>query len=60
MLHLGDQPLVQLAGEQRDAVAPRMVAKPMAGESHLPAAAALQHPVIEVVPLFSGIRSGSL
>lgn len=51
---------MQLAGEQWDAVGARMVAKPMADEAHLSAAAALQHPVIKLLPLFNGILKGSV
>jgi hypothetical protein len=36
---MGEQTLVQLAGEQRDAVSPRVVPEPAAGEASLAAAA---------------------
>lgn len=51
VLAVGDQALVQLAGERGDAVHPRMVAKPMAGHADLAAAADHQHVLIEKGPL---------
>ena len=48
---MDDQPLVQLAGEQWDAVHPGVVAEPMAGHADLAAAALLQGALIEVGPL---------
>jgi hypothetical protein len=60
MLPLGDQPLVQLAGEQRDAVRPGVVAKEVASEANLAAAAALQDFLIEVRPLLYWLLTGSL
>jgi hypothetical protein len=39
---MDDQPLMQLAGEHRDAVHPRVMAKPMAGHADLAAAGLLQ------------------
>ena len=52
---LGDQPLVELAGEQGDAVGARMMAKPMAGEADLSTAAGTQHALVEVRPVLNGL-----
>jgi hypothetical protein len=54
VLPLGDQPWVQLAGEQRDAVRFRVVTKEVAGEADLAAAAGHQHLLVEVRPLLYG------
>jgi hypothetical protein len=51
---------VQLAGEQRDAVGPRVVAKPMAGDAHLAATAGLQYSGVEVRPLLYRVLTGRL
>jgi hypothetical protein len=51
---MGDQPLVELAGEERDAVGPRVMTKPVAGEANLAAAGGKQHLLIEVGPLLNG------
>ena len=51
VLAMGDQPLVQLAGEQRDAVHSGVVAEEVAGEADLAAAAGAQQSLIEVRPL---------
>jgi len=48
---MGQQALMQLAGEHRDAVHPGVVAEPMTGEADLAAAAAHQHLVTEIGPL---------
>ena len=48
---MGQQTLMQLAGEQGDAVHPGVMAKPVAGEADLAAAAGQQHLLIEVGPL---------
>jgi hypothetical protein len=48
---MGQQTLVQLAGEHRDAVHPSVVPKEVAGHADLAAAAPYQHLVIEVGPL---------
>ena len=48
---MGDQPLVQLAGEHRDAVHPGVVPKPVAGHADLAAAGLLHGALIEVRPL---------
>ena len=51
VLPMGQQTLVQLAGEQGDAIHPGVVAEEGAGEADLVAAAGLQHHLIEVGPL---------
>jgi len=56
---MDDQPLVQLAGEQRDAVHPGVVPKPVAGHADLATAGLEQHYLIEVGPLLDrGIEPG--
>jgi len=47
VLAMGDQPLVQVAGEQRDAVGARVVPEEMAGHADLAAAAGAEHVLIE-------------
>jgi hypothetical protein len=51
MLAMGDEALVQLAGEHRDAVHPGVVVEPMAGHADLAAAGLEQGALIEVGPL---------
>jgi hypothetical protein len=59
MLAMGDQPLVQLAGEHLDAVHPGVVPKPMAGHADLATAGFQQHNLIKVGPrLDRGIKPG--
>jgi hypothetical protein len=48
---MGQQALVQLAGEHRDAVHPGVMAEEVAGHADLAAAAGHQHLLIKVVPL---------
>jgi hypothetical protein len=48
---MGQQALVQLAGEQGNAVHPGVVAEEVAGEANLAAAACHQHLLIEIGPL---------
>jgi len=47
VLTMGNQPLVQVAGEQRDAVSPRVLAKEMAAHADLVTAAGEEHILIE-------------
>ena len=47
VLAVGDQALMQMAGEQRDAVGSRVVAEKMAGHADLAAAAGAEHLLIE-------------
>jgi hypothetical protein len=44
---------VQLAGEQRDAGHPGLVAEPVAGHAGLAAATGPQHRLIEIGPVFT-------
>jgi hypothetical protein len=53
VLAMGDQPLVQLAGEHRDAVHPGMVAKPVTGHADLAATGAEQRALIQIGPLLN-------
>ena len=48
---MGQQALVQLAGEQGNAVHPGVVTEEVAGEAELAAAAGHQHLLIEIGPL---------
>lgn len=56
---MGDQTLVQLAGEQRDAVHPRVVSEPVAGHADLAAAGFHQLLAVEIRPFLDrGFESG--
>ncbi len=57
---MGDQPLVQLAGEQGDAVDAGVVVKPVAGHADLAAAGLEKDSFIEVGTRFDRLRSGGL
>jgi hypothetical protein len=50
---MGQQALVQLAGEQGNAVHPSVVAEEVAGKADLAAAAGHQHLLIEIRPLLA-------
>jgi len=52
---LAQQSLVQLTGENRDAVDPGVVAEEVAGEADLAAAAGQQHLFIEIGPLLVAV-----
>jgi hypothetical protein len=58
VLALSHQSLVQLAGEQRDAVRAGVVAKPVTGHADLAAAAGAQHGLIEIGPGLDGRLNG--
>ena len=59
VLAVGDQALVQLAGQQWDAVRPGVITEPMAGHADLAAAGLEQHALIEVMPLlYRGFELG--
>jgi len=60
VLAVGDQPLVQLAGEQRDAVGAGVVAEEMAGHADLAAAAGTEHVLIKPGPLLDRLVAGGL
>lgn len=55
---MGDQPLVQMAGQQGDALGRRMVAKEMAGEAHLVAAAGSQQRPLQPRPFLHRLLAG--
>jgi hypothetical protein len=50
VITVANQPLVQLAGEQGDAIDARVVAEPVAGDAHLAATAGFQNLLVEVGP----------
>jgi len=60
VLATGDQPLVQMAGEQRDAVGAGVVPEEMAGHAGLAAAAGAEHVLIEPGPVFDRIKARGL
>jgi hypothetical protein len=60
VLAMGDQALVQVAGEQRDAVGARVVPEEVAGHADLTAAAGAEHVLIEPRPLFNHLDAGGL
>jgi hypothetical protein len=55
---MGDQALVQVAHEHRDAVGPGVVVEEVAGHAHLAAAAAEQHRLIEPGPVLDRLLTG--
>ena len=57
---MGNQTLMQLAGEQPDAVGPRVVAEEMAGHADLVAAAVVEKLVIEPQPVLDRLEAGGL
>jgi hypothetical protein len=60
MLAVGDQPLVQLAGEHRDAVHARVVPEPVTGHADLAAAGLEQGAFIEIGPVLDLLLAGAL
>ena len=60
VLSLVDQALVQVAGEQRNAIGPRVVAKEMAGHADLVAAAGVEQLLIEPRPGLNRLRGRGL
>ena len=56
VLSVVDQALVQVAGEQRNAIGPRVVAKEMAGHADLVAAAGVEHLLIKPRPVPNRIK----
>jgi len=60
VLAMGNQALVKVTGEQRDAVGPRVVSEKMAGHADLAAAACAEHVLIEPGPVFDRINAGGL
>ena len=53
-----DQPLMELTGEQGDAIDASVVAEPVASDAHLSATATEQHLPIEVGPGVNGLLAG--
>lgn len=60
VLSVVDQALVQVAGEQRNAIGPRVVAKEMAGHADLVAAAGVELLLIKPRPVPNRIKAGGL
>jgi hypothetical protein len=60
VLAMGDQPLVQVAGEYRDAVGARVISEEVAGHAGLAAAAGAEHVLIEPGPVLDRINAGGL
>ena len=60
VLAMGDQGLMPMAGEQRDAVGPRVVAEEMAGHADLVAAAGVEQLLIEPRPGRNRLHRGGL
>ena len=54
VLAMGDQALVQLTGQHRDAIHLRVVPKPVAGHADLAAAGPEQHVAAEARPVLDG------
>ena len=60
VLAVGDQALVQVAGEQGDAAGSRVMAEKMAGHADLAAAAGAEHLLIEPGPVLDRLIAGGL
>ena len=60
VLAMGDQALMQMAGEQRDAVGSRMMLEKLAGHADLVAAAGEEHLLIERGPMLDRLHVGRL
>jgi hypothetical protein len=60
VLAMGDQALMQMAGEQWDAVGPRVISEEVAGHGDLTAAAGVEHVLIEPGPVLDRINAGGL
>ena len=63
VLAMGDQPLMQMAGEQRDALRPRVVAEEMAGHADLATTAGAEYGLIQPGPVLDlvfarGLQTG--
>ena len=57
---MGDQPLVQVAGQQRDVVRLRVMPEEMAGHADLAAAAGAEHVLIEPGPVLDRLQARGL
>ena len=60
VLAMGDQALVQVAGEQGDAVGAGVMPEEVAGHADLAAAAGAEHVLIEPGPVLDRINAGGL
>jgi hypothetical protein len=60
VLPMGDQPLMQMAGEQRDALGPRVMPEEVAGHADLAAAAGAEHRLIQPGPVLDFLFAGGL
>jgi hypothetical protein len=60
VLAMGDQALVQVAGEQRDAVRAPVVAEEVAGHADLADAAGAEHVLIEPGPILDRLQARGL
>ena len=60
VLTVGDEALIQVAGEQRYALGPWVVAKEVAGHADLPAAAGAEHRLIKPGPVLDLLLAGGL
>ena len=58
VLAMGDQALVQVAGEQRDAVSARVMPEEVAGHADLAAAAGAENVLIEPGPVLDRLVAG--
>ena len=57
---MGDQALMQMASEQRDALRPRVMPEEMAGHADLAAAAGAEHRLIQPGPVLDLLLVGRL
>ena len=57
---MGDQALMKVAGEQRDALGPMVVTEEVAGHADLPAPAGAQHALIQPWPVLDLFLAGGL
>ena len=57
---MGDQGLMPMASEQRNAVGPWVVAEEMAGHADLVAAAGVEHLLVEPRPVPNRLQAGGL
>jgi hypothetical protein len=60
VLAMGNQALVQVAGEQRDAVGSGVVPEEMAGHTNLAAPAGAEHVLIEPGPILDRLQARGL
>ena len=60
VLAVGDKALMQVAGEQRYALWPRVVAEEVAGHSDLAAAAGAKHRLVQPGPVLDLLLTGGL